>query len=41
VLKVLYHYAKFGGDQISPSTSVTKNVEFLLAALHAAQSGGN
>ena len=28
MLEVLYHYAKFGGAQISPAAGVAKNVEF-------------
>jgi len=28
VLEALYHHAKFGGAQISPSAGAAKNVEF-------------
>jgi len=29
VLEVLYHHAKFGGAQISPTAGAAKNVSFL------------
>ena len=37
MLDILYRHAKFGGARISPATGAAKNVEFLLAALRAAQ----
>ena len=40
VLDVLYHHAKFGGARISPTAGAAKNVEFLPAALCAAQRAG-
>jgi len=40
VLEVLYHHAKFSGAQISPAAGAGKNVEFLPAALRAAQAAG-
>jgi len=37
VLKVLYHYAKFGGARISPAAVTATNVEFFvcLSVRHA------
>jgi len=50
VLEVLYHFAKFGGARISPAAHTrrqggqkrraAKNIEFLSAALRAAQAAG-
>jgi len=40
VLEVLYHHAKIGGARISHAAGATKKVEFLPAALRAAQSAG-
>jgi len=40
VLKVLYHHAKIGGARISPAAVTATNVEFLPAALRAAQAAG-
>ena len=37
MLEVLYHHANFGGARISPAAGAAKNVEFLPAALRAAQ----
>jgi len=40
VLEVFYHRAKFGAARITPAAGVAKNVEFLPAALRAAQAAG-
>ena len=37
MLEVLYHRAKFGGSRISPDAGAAKSVEYLPAALRAAQ----
>jgi len=37
LLEVLYHRAKFGGSRISLAAGTAKNIEFLPAALRAAQ----
>jgi len=40
VLEVLYHHAKFGGAGVLSGAGSAKNVEFLPAALRAAQAAG-
>jgi len=40
VLEVFYLPAKFGGARISPAVGAANNVEFLPAALRAAQHAG-